>query len=139
MSAGYADGPAMALGLGAVDDSLISVIAGTWGLNELVSRAPPAEIGMSVSIVGARPGEFVITEAAPTSASAFEWFVDSVVQPADELRRDHAALFKFCDELAAKARTDGGPYFCPISTAGSTRRRRAAPFSASPPGMGCQK
>jgi L-xylulokinase len=29
VSAGYADGPAMALGLGATDESLISVIAGT--------------------------------------------------------------------------------------------------------------
>jgi len=113
VSAGYADGPAMALGLGAVDDRLISVIAGTWGLNQLVSRTLPADVAMSVSIAGARPGEFVITEAGPTSASAFEWFVEAVVRPSDGAGRDHAALLASCDDLAARARSDGAPYFLP--------------------------
>ena len=76
VSAGYADGPAMALGLGAIDESLISVIAGTWGLNQLVSRTPVADGSISAPIVGPRPGEFVLTDAGPTSASAFEWFVE---------------------------------------------------------------
>jgi L-xylulokinase len=114
VSAGYADGPAMALGLGAVDESLISVIAGTWGLNQLVSRTPVADGSISAPIVGVRPGEFVLTDAGPTSASAFEWFVDSVVAAADPAPRDHAALFAFCDELAARARGGAGvPYFLP--------------------------
>ena len=42
VSAGYAGGPAMALGLGAIDESMISVIAGAWGLDQLVSRTPGA-------------------------------------------------------------------------------------------------
>ena len=114
VSAGYADGPAMALGLGAIDDSVISVIAGTWGLNQLVSRTPVADGSISAPIVGVRPGEFVLTDAGPTSASAFEWFVDSVVAAADSSPRDHAALFAFCDELAARARGgDDAPYFLP--------------------------
>jgi len=113
VSAGYADGPAMALGLGAIDESVISVIAGTWGLNQLVSRTPVADGSISAPIVGVRPGEFVLTDAGPTSASAFEWFVDSVAAAADPAPRDHAALFAFCDELAARARIDGAPYFLP--------------------------
>jgi len=114
VSAGYADGPAMALGLGAIDERVISVVAGTWGLNQLVSRTPVSDGSVSAPIVGVRPGEFVLTDAGPTSASAFEWFVDSVVAAADPAPRDHAALLAFCDELAARA--DGGekaPYFLP--------------------------
>jgi L-xylulokinase len=103
----------MALGLGAIDESVISVIAGTWGLNQLVSRTPVADGSISAPIVGVRPGEFVLTDAGPTSASAFEWFVDSVAAAADPAPRDHAALFAFCDELAARARIDGAPYFLP--------------------------
>ena len=45
VSAGYADGPAMALGLGAVDESLISVIAGTWPQSARHPRAGDGRIG----------------------------------------------------------------------------------------------
>ena len=115
VSTGYADGPAMALGLGAVDESLISVIAGTWSLNQLVSRTPVADGSIAVTIAGPRPGEFVLTDASPTSASAFEWFVNAVVSAADGSRRDHAALFEFCNEQAARAgASDAAPYFLPF-------------------------
>ena len=114
VSTGYADGPAMALGLGAIDESLISVIAGTWGLNQLASRTPVADGSISAMIVGPRPGEYVLNDAAPTSASAFEWFVDSVVSAADGGRRDHAALFAFCNEQAAQVGdSKSAPYFLP--------------------------
>ena len=52
VSAGYADGPAMALGLGATDESLISVIAGTWGLNQLATRAPSTDGSVAAVIAG---------------------------------------------------------------------------------------
>jgi L-xylulokinase len=114
VTAGYADGPAMALGLGAINESVISVIAGTWGLNQLVSRTPVADGSISAPIVGVRPGDFVLTDAAPTSASTLEWFADSVVAAADPAPRDHAALFKFCDELAARIGNGANnPYFLP--------------------------
>src|SRR5207245_4582455 len=52
--------------------------------------------------------------ASPTSASAFEWFVDAVVSESDGGRRDRDALFDFCNEQAARARaSDGAPYFLP--------------------------
>jgi L-xylulokinase len=114
VSAGYADGPAMALGLGATDESLISVIAGTWGLNQLATGAPATDGSVAAVIAGPRPGEFVVTDAGPTSASAFEWFVDSVVGRADMSRRGRDALFDFCNEEVLRARADGDvPYFLP--------------------------
>src|SRR5208337_3321798 len=54
VSAGYADGPSMALGLGATDESLISVIAGTWGLNQLATRAPVTDGSVAAVIAGPR-------------------------------------------------------------------------------------
>jgi L-xylulokinase len=114
VSAGYADGPAMALGLGATDETLISVISGTWGLNQLASRTPITDGSISAPILGPRPGEFILTDAGPTSASAFEWFVDSVLTPADGSRRDREALFDFCNREVAETRaSDAVPYFLP--------------------------
>ena len=114
VSTGYADGPAMALGLGAIDESLISVIAGTWGLNQLASRVPVKDGSINALIVGPRPGEYVLNDAAPTSAGTFEWFVDSVVSAADGARRDRAALFAFCNEQATQVGVDqSAPFFLP--------------------------
>jgi len=114
VSAGYADGPAMALGLGATDESLISVIAGTWGLNQLATRTPATDGSAAAVIAGPRPGEFVVTDAGPTSASAFEWFVDSVIGRADMSHRGRDALFDFCNAEVLLARADGDvPYFLP--------------------------
>ena len=114
VSAGYADGPAMALGLGATEEALISVIAGTWGLNQLAVRTPPADGSVAAVIAGPRPGEFVLTDAGPTSASAFEWLVDSILGRADMGRRDRDALFNFCNAEVLRARPDGPiPYFLP--------------------------
>jgi L-xylulokinase len=104
VSAGYADGPAMALGLGATDESLISVISGTWGLNQLASSTPITDGSISAPIMGPRAGEFILTDAGPTSASAFEWFVDSVVARADGGRRDRDALFDLCNREVAQTR-----------------------------------
>ena len=65
----------MALGLGAIDENLISVIAGTWGLNQLATSAPVTDGSLAAVVAGPRPGDFVVTDAGPTSASAFEWLV----------------------------------------------------------------
>ena len=114
VSAGYADGPAMALGLGATDESLISVIAGTWGLNQLATSAPMTEGTVASVIAGPELGEFVVTDAGPTSASAFEWFIDSIVGRADMSHRSREVLFDFCNEEVLRARADGDtPYFLP--------------------------
>ena len=114
VSAGYADGPAMALGLGATDENLISVIAGTWGLNQLATKAPATDGSFAAVIAGPRPGDFVVTDAGPTSASAFEWLVDSVLGRADRGDRNREALFDFCNKEVLRARADSDvPYFLP--------------------------
>jgi hypothetical protein len=64
--------------------------------------------------MGPRAGEFILTDAGPTSASAFEWFVDSVVARADGGRRDRDALFDLCNREVAQTRaSDAIPYFLP--------------------------
>jgi len=112
--AGYADGPSMAIGLGATDEDLISVVSGTWGLNQLASRRPITDGSISAPIVGPRPGEFILIHAAPTSASAFEWFVDSVIGRVDGGRRNREKLFDFCNDEASRTRAEESiPIFLP--------------------------
>ena len=114
VSAGYADGPAMAIALGAIDESLVSVVSGTWGLNQLATRTPVTDGSVHNPIVGPRPGEFVLTNAGPNSASAFEWFANSVLGPAAAGGRDRQRLIDLCNELVARVELDRDhPYFLP--------------------------
>jgi len=114
VSAGYADGPAMAIALGAIDESLVSVVSGTWGLNQLATRTPVDDGSVHAPILGPRPGEFSLCNAGPNSASAFEWFVNSALGPAAAGRRDRQRLIDLCNELVARVAFDRDhPYFLP--------------------------
>lgn len=65
-------------------------------------------------IAGPELGVFVVTDAGPTSASAFEWFIDLIVGRADMSHRSREVLFDFCNEEVLRARADGDtPYFFP--------------------------
>jgi len=113
VSAGYADGPAMLLAMGVVDESLLHVVSGTWGLNQLLSRNPVKDGSIMASICAARPGEFVLVESSVTSASAFEWFVDTVLAKGPGAP-DPASLYAWCNREIAKAKdSDPAVYFLP--------------------------
>ena len=75
VSSGYADGPAMALATGVSDATRISVVAGTWGLNQLVSPEPRTDGAILACSLGLRSGEYIHVEGGPTSAGALEWFL----------------------------------------------------------------
>ncbi len=111
VSAGFADGPAMLLGLGIADDSRLNVIAGTWGLNQLLTRTPTTDGSILGCTLGPRPGEYVLVDGGATSASAFEWFVETI-RPAGPA--DRAAQFAWCDAaVAALECDDAAVYFLP--------------------------
>lgn len=113
VAAGSADGHAMLLALGVVDDTLLNVIAGTWGMNQLATRKPTTDGSILASTLGCRPGDYVLIDGAPTSASTFEWLVDRVVGPArGSVDRD--ALYAWCNAQVATLSDDDPPiYFLP--------------------------
>jgi len=113
VSAGYADGPAMLLALGIVDDSRLNIIAGTWGLNQLLVGEPIADGSILASLLGPRAGEYVLVDGGSTSASMFEWFVTEVVAGIDPQRRQ-GDLYGWCnDAVAALPVDDPAVYFLP--------------------------
>ncbi len=118
VSAGSADGHAMLLALGVVDETLLTVIAGTWGLNQLATRTPTTDGSILCCSLGPRPGDFVLIDGGPTSASNFEWLVDRVVAPArGSAERD--AVYAWCN-AEVEALPEGGPplFFLPFLNGG---------------------
>jgi L-xylulokinase len=107
---GYFDVIASALGSGVVAPGAVSIIAGTWSINQYVSREPVVDRDLlMVSAFGS--DRYMNMDNSATSASQLEWYVREFVE------RDghHDDPFGFCHRRVADVvpRLDD-PYFHPF-------------------------
>ena len=58
-----------------VSEREIAVIAGTWSINEYISRQPVTDRSVKMNSLYCLPGYYLCEESSPTSASNLEWFL----------------------------------------------------------------
>ena len=75
VAGGLFDIDACAIATGITDDEKFSIIAGTWGINQYISKQPVVSKSLFMTTLYCMPGYWLTTEASPTSASNLEWFV----------------------------------------------------------------
>jgi len=101
LAGGMFDIDACAVAMDITDDSNICVIAGTWSINEYISKQPVMNKTVMMNSLYCIPGYYLIEECSPTSASNYEWFIDQFMaeekQKAAELGIN---VFEYCDKLA---------------------------------------
>lgn len=73
--AGLHDVTASALGMGGYGEGMIAVIAGTYSINETVSRAPKVDARWFCRN-GILPGEWNNMSISPASTANYDWFID---------------------------------------------------------------
>lgn len=108
--AGYFDVVASAMGAGVVRPGEASIIAGTWSVNQVFSKAPVTDAAV---FMVARFGRdrFVNIESSATSAANLEWYVREFV----ERGRHVEDPFGFCNEaVGAVAPAADDPIFHPF-------------------------
>ena len=76
VAAGMFDIDACAVAMDVTDEKNLCVIAGTWGINEYVSRQPVLNRSIKMNSLFCLPGYFLIEESSATSASNNQWFTD---------------------------------------------------------------
>lgn len=107
LAGGMFDIDACAIAMDIVNEDRICVIAGTWSINEYISKRPVVNKSVMMNSLYCIPGYYLIEESSPTSASNYEWFVDMFLseekQKAQELNKN---IFTYCDELADKISPD---------------------------------
>jgi L-xylulokinase len=91
VAGGLFDIDACALACGIVDESQLSLVAGTWSINQCISRTPVIEEDLFMCSRYCIPGYYLVPEASPTSASNLEWFVTQFIEPLGPLSADAAA------------------------------------------------
>ncbi len=112
--AGCSDNIAVMLGTGAIDNGQMIIMAGTWGLHQvfLDYATDSGEVGFVCHAL--EKDRWIYCEGSPTSASSFEWFVDTFLRPAAGSGAA-SSVYDLCN--AAIARTDPNDppvYFLPF-------------------------
>jgi L-xylulokinase len=100
-------------GTGITDPVGLVVMSGTWGLHQSFLERPVTDGSLVIVAHGAVPGQWLAIEGSPTSATCFEWFVDTFVRrSADE---PSEALYELCAARLAETLADGpAVYFLPF-------------------------
>lgn len=99
---GMFDIDASAVGAGVIDEGTLCIIAGTWSINEMVSRTPVADPRLMMCTLFAAPGRWLVTEASATSATNLEWFVTNFCHEETLIAAQRGvSVYEVCNEMVA--------------------------------------
>ena len=79
VAAGMFDINACAIASGLSDEEQLCMIAGTWSINEYISREPIINGTVDLNSFFCMPDYFLIEESSPTSAGNMEWFINNLM------------------------------------------------------------
>ena len=115
VACGLHDVTASALGIGGLEPGLLSVVVGTYSINEIVSTRPTVDRRWFCRNA-VEPGEWMNMAISPASTANIEWFIDNFCRA--ELAQAKASgtnVFELlADELAAAFARPSGITFHPF-------------------------
>lgn len=96
VAGGLFDIDASAIATGITEENQLCLVAGTWSINEYISKKPVIQKDLFMTSLYCMEGHWLITEASPTSANNLEWFVGQFI---DELDKGGKSSYEYCNEL----------------------------------------
>jgi L-xylulokinase len=108
VAGGMFDIDACAVAMDVTDEENLCVIAGTWGINEYISRTPVLNKSIMMNSLFCLPGFYLVEESSPTSAGNNEWFTELFLQEEKRLARERGiGVYELAEELAAGVGAEG--------------------------------
>ncbi len=102
VAGGMFDINASAVGAGVIDEGVLCMIAGTWSINEVVSREPVVDERILMCTLFAVPGLWLATDSSATSAANLEWFVTNFCHEEQAAAAARGiSVYEVCDEIVA--------------------------------------
>lgn len=80
VSAGMFDVNACGIASGLSNEKEMCMIAGTWSINEFISKEPVLNGTVALNSMFCIPGYYLVEESSPTSAGNMEWFIRNLMQ-----------------------------------------------------------
>ena len=77
VAGGMFDIDACGIAVGLVNEDELCMIAGTWSINEYISKEPVKDKSVALNSLFCIPGYYLIEESSPTSAGNLEWFIQN--------------------------------------------------------------
>jgi len=108
VAGGMFDIDACAVAVDVTDEDNICVIAGTWSINEYISRAPVMNGSILMNSLFCIPGYYLVEECSPTSAGNYEWFTSLFLDSERSIAKERGiGLYQLAEEMAAAVPVDG--------------------------------
>jgi len=99
---GLFDVSACALSAGALEPGQACIVAGTWGINSVVTADVIDNRDLFMNSVY-HSGAYLLLEASPTSASNLEWYVTEFCAPErEEAQRRGLSVYDVCNEIVER-------------------------------------
>jgi len=128
VAGGYFDIDAGALASGILSEDVLCLIAGTWSINEYITKDLESGYGKFSNTVSYLPNYYLVEDSSPTSASNFDWFVENFLY-VDNKHASKSDIYKSCDDLLSKmSPSDNDIVFIPYLYASSTNPKSKGAF-----------
>jgi L-xylulokinase len=99
---GLFDVDASAIGAGAINVNQACLVAGSWSINEVITKEPIVDSSLFMTTLFADPGLFLTIEGSATSATNLEWFVNQCCgDERAEAKRRGISVYEVCNEEVA--------------------------------------
>lgn len=130
VAGGMCDMDACAVATGIMDEDKICVIAGTWSINQYISRKPVITKDLFLSSIYCIEGFWLNIEASATSASNLEWFAGQFLVEEKLLAREKGiSIYNLCDEMVSDIKPeDSSIVFMPFLFGSNTGQNARACF-----------
>lgn len=113
VAGGMFDIDASAIGMDITSTEDICTIAGTWSINEFISKTPITDGSISMNSLYAIPGYYLIEECSATSAGNLEWFIKNCM--GNEILPDGQNIYDVINEKVSSVEPQlSDVYFLPF-------------------------
>lgn len=103
VAGGMFDIDACAIATGITDEEKVSIVAGTWSINQYITQTPIVSKDLFLNTIYCMKGYRLITEASPTSASNLEWFVEQFFGEEERSAKEKGvSVYEICNEMVSK-------------------------------------
>lgn len=107
VAAGMFDIDACAIAMDITDEENLCVIAGTWSINEYISREPVLNKTVMMNSLYCLPGYYLVEECSPTSAANNEWFINKFMENEKKIAMERGiSVYDILNEMVESVKPD---------------------------------
>ncbi|MED4027960.1 carbohydrate kinase [Priestia megaterium] len=107
VAGGLFDIDAAAIATGTTEEEKLCIVAGTWSINQYITKQPIVDKGLFMTSIFCVPGYWLTLEGSPTSASNLEWYVKEYFNfEHEEAKSRGISVYDLCNEMVESIQPD---------------------------------